>query len=261
MLEAVNQEDIVKRYTEIIKSRKKYSNCYFSMKDLYDKLQERRISAYETDTAFLIIEKAGQLDNLYYMCDSWEWIQGIKDIKKDHQRIAASIVQKKESDNQKMFLDYGYSVYKTYQRLRRTKEVQPYGEDMITDYCTPKDKVRLRKMMNDTFDVLSDHIPTDRELDYFIRQKSIICVRMDDIVTGFIIFEDKGKTSYIRMVCIDGAYRGNGLGNYLMKVYFQIHREYKSFTLWYDMNNKPAYSLYHKWGYEKEDMYNLIYEL
>ncbi len=76
-----------------------------------------------------------------------------------------------------------------------------------------------------------------------------------------LVARDKEKTSYVRMICIDEKYRKKVLGNQLMNGYFKMHKEYKSFTLWYDINNTCAYSLYQKWGYEPEDMYNLIFIL
>lgn len=260
-MDLIIQEDIFTRYTEVMKCKKRYSNCYFSVHEFRARWEEDKLIAYQKETAFLIIEKQKDFNYLYYICDSWDWLQEIGEIKKEFPKLVVSIVQRKENELQKPFLEHGYSVYKTYQRLRKTEKTGESEKGIVADYCVAKDKDRLKKMMQGTFDVLSDHIPSDKELDAFLEEKKIICVRENDIVIGFIIFEDKGKTSYIRMVCIDHACRGKGIGSKLMHTYFQIHGGYKSFTLWYDINNSPAYSLYRKWGYEEEDMYNLIFVL
>lgn len=260
-MDLVNPQEVMKIYAETVKLRRKFSNCYFSPQELQDKWEQQEITVYKTDSALLIVEKEKQFNNLYYMSDSWDWVLHIDEISKGHQPLVLSLVQRTEWMEEPPFLNKGYLVYKTYQRLRRTGKLPLCKEGGITDYCTEKDRERLREMMDSTFDLLSDHIPTDEELDEFIKNENIICIRMENTVMGFIVFEDKGKTSYIRMVCIDSSCRGKGLGNQLMDIYFRIHKDYKSFTLWYDVENVAAYSLYCRWGYEKEKMYNLIFVL
>lgn len=260
-MNSINCRDILCKYKEVKQTRKKYSNFYDSVNELREKCRECKLSAYEADKAFLIVEKQNQIDILYYFCDSWDWLGELKEIKKHHGSLVVSVVQRKDIIDSDIFLDYGYSLYKTYQRLRKLQTVVAFEDAIKTEYCTAEDKTVLKNMMEDTFDVASDRIPTDEELEAFISKGNVICVRIGNKVAGFIIFEDKKKTSYIRMVCIDEKYRGKGLGNQLMNGYFQIHKEYKSFTLWYDTDNTTAYSLYRKWGYEQENMYNLIYVL
>lgn len=257
-MNSINCNDILNSYKKIKKARKKYSNSYYSVNEIGEKCRECKLSAYETKTAFLIVEKQNQIDILYYFCDSWDWLEEIREIKKNHQRLVMSIVQRnREYDIQ----NYEYSVYKIYQRLRKNTNTVDFENNIMTEYCTLEDTDTLKYMMENIFDVFCDHIPTNKELENFISQKNIICVRVESIVVGFLIFEDKEKTSYIRMICIDEKYRRKGLGNQLMNGYFKMHKEHKSFTLWYDINNTSAYSLYQKWGYEQEDMYNLIFVL
>lgn len=257
-MDLINHKDILSKYKETRESKKKYSNLYYSVNEIVEKCRECKLSAYETKTAFLIVEKQNYIDILYYFCDSWDWLEEIKEIKKNHPRLVMSIVQKK---SQYDIQNYGYSVYKIYQRLRKITNTVNFEDSIMTEYCTIEDTDTLKYMMENTFDVFSDHLPTNKELEDFISQKNIICVRIKNMVAGFLIFEDKKKTSYIRMICIDEKYRGKSLGNQLMHGYFKIHTEDRSFTLWYDINNTIAYSLYQKWGYEQEDMYNLIFVL
>ena len=260
-MDLVKQEDVMKVYAEMVKTGRKYHNCYFSVQELKDKWEKHKITVYKTETALLIVEKGEQINKLYYISVSWDWVCYIEEIKLKYQPLVISLVQTTEVIDKLPFLDNGYSVYKTYQRLRRIESLSLGKEAVIADYCTKRDRRSLREMMDNTFDTLSDHIPTEGEMDELIKNENIICIRMDNTVIGSIIFEDKGKTSYIRMVCVDKRYRGKGFGNKLMDTYFQLHNDYKSFTLWYDIENVAAYSLYRRWGYEKESMYNLIFVL
>ena len=255
-MKEISQNQIVEQYIKVIKERRKYSNCQFMVNQLEEKVQSGTIAAYELQDAFLLIENKRELYYLYYISDSWEWLNFLHVIKDRYQQLVISIVERQIAEIEAIFAEKDYFVYKTYQRLRGKGNDIDLSE---VDYCNVKDKHTLRLMMDNTFDAFSDHIPTDEELEEFLEQKQIICVRRNEKVTGFIIFEDKGRTSYIRMVCVDKGYQGKGLANELMRMYFKIHEGYTGFTLWYDVRNSRTHSLYAKWNYEDEQLYHLIY--
>jgi ribosomal protein S18 acetylase RimI-like enzyme len=241
-----------------MKLRKKYSNSYISVNEFHDLCEQQRVSMYEDGTDYFLIKKEEGFEHLYYYCDSWDWLDEMEIIKKEHPVLVLNIVQRKGENKEEHLLKKGYSVYKIFQRMRRTGECLSNRDNKI-EYCTDEDKRTLREMMDDTFDVLVDCIPSDDELYYFIKNGNIICVREGNCVAGFIIFEDKGKTTYIRMVCIDKTFQRKGIGQYLLDTYFQMHREYVSFTLWHDVNNQAAHGLYLKNGYKEENMYDYIF--
>lgn len=253
-MKKVAQDQILERYTQVVRERRKYSNCQFMTSEIEEKVQFGILFAYDLQDAFLMIEYRRELYYLYYTSNSWDWLSGLDMLKEQYPQLIVSIVQRQTAETG--FGEKGYPVYKTYQRLRSRGNSVELSE---ADYCNEQDKYDLRKMMDDTFDILSDHIPTDEELELFVTNKQIICVRSDGKVAGFIIFEDKGKTSYIRMVCVDKDYQGKGLADDLMKMYFGIHQNYTGFTLWYDIQNDKAGSLYKKWNYEEEGLYNIIF--
>lgn len=255
-MKEINQSKIVERYIKEIRQRRKNSNCQFMIPQLERLVQLEKVFAYELEDAFLIVENKGLIYNLYYMSDSWDWLQYARIIKKYYSKIVISIVGKQLYEIETNFSKNKYSVYKTYQRLR-CKEKNIVFSDV--EYCSIEDKEVIKEMMDNTFDMFSDHIPSDEELVAFLANRQIICVRQNDLPVGFIIFEDKGKTSYIRMVCVDERHQGKGIASELMTMYFYIHKEYTSFTLWYDMKNERARSLYEKWDYQEEQLYNLIY--
>ena len=253
----ISQSQILERYVCVTKEKRKHSNCQFMMSDIEEKLRAGVLYAYEVQGVFLLVENKEDLFCLYYMSEVLDWIKELTVLKERFPRLVISVVQKKTRDSEVLFEEHGYSLYKKYERLRCKGNLI---EDIEADYCNEQDKSILQNMMNDTFDVYSDHIPTSDELDLFISNQQIICVRDEDKeICGFVIFEDKGKTSYIRMVCVSKDHQGEGLANCLMKMYFGIHQKHVSFTLWYDMENGRAASLYKKWNYEAEGLYNLIY--
>lgn len=255
-MKEIAQNKIIEHYVRASKERRKYSNCQLMVNQLEEKVKLGHIVAYELQHTLLIIENMRGLYYLYYMSESWEWLDFVDNVKQKYQNLIISIVQKEMEETERSLSKKGYSVYKKYERLR----CEGYSVNFSNvNYCNEKDSEDLRRMMDRTFDILSDHIPTDKELEEFISNKQIICIRQEDKVKGFIIFQDKGKTSYIRMVCVDADCQGKGFANDLMKMYFGIHTDCTSFTLWYDVKNSKACTLYKKWNYKSDQLYNLIY--
>ncbi len=255
-MKKIDQNQIVERYIKEIRQRRRFLNCQYSIRQIEELVHASKIFAYELENAFFLVENKGQLYNLYYLSDTMDWLQSLSVLKEQYSQMVISIVGKHLQEIETIFSENRYFAYKTYQRLRCTDKLIDFAN---ANYCDMTDKEALRQMMDNTFDVFSDHIPLDEELESFIANRQIICVRDNDLVAGFVIFEDKGKTSYIRMVCVDKGYQGKGIANELMKMYFYTHAEFSSFTLWYDVKNERARSLYKKWNYEDEQLYNLIY--
>lgn len=259
----IAQSDLYERYVQEVRSKRTYVNCYLSMITIKEKIDSGQILGFELQDGLLLMEMRNGIQELFFFCDDLKWIAQINQIKNMSESMLINIIQGKADkiDYQQEFLNYGYQPYKKYERLRLSGTNVSVLEGTCVDFCDSDDKADLRNVMDTSFDVKSDHIPDDDELNGFIETKSIICVRQNREIAGFIIFEDKGKTSYIRMVCVKESYRGCGIGSELMKMYFGIHEGFKSFTLWYDTTNIPALKLYSRWGYREEYMYNLIYTI
>lgn len=246
------------KYINIIKERRKYSNLFFQADELYNLCNENKLEAYEEEDNFLIIKKEDMFCELYYLCNSWEWIGHLDQFKNIYSSLIINIIKKDDSEV-KIFSNHKIYSYKTYQRLRKISKNIITQNVIDVRFCVAGDEHELRQIMLDTFDVFTDKIPSFKELKILIQQKKIICIRNESEIKGFIIFEDKRQSSYIRMLCINRDYRGEGLGDCLMQQYLEIHPQIKNFTLWYDINNIPAFNLYKKWGYIKENIFDVIY--
>ena len=262
-MEKNNSEYVYDRYIEAIERRFIYSNCYFQKEDLNEWIKEGLVQCYCSEDCFvLVLQKCGFI-KLYFLSNSFDWTSKLNEIKKHagDSEIAIEIVTRGKLD------DYDlrrYCLFKKviqYDRLR-SKGIEINEKDEHPSYCKQADFMQLRVMMDENFSSIGDYIPSDKELEGLLDGQNVICVKDRDKVEGFIIFEDKGKTSYVRMVCINKDSRGRGLGERLMKMYFAIHREYKGFTLWCKSDNVPAMRLYEKVGqYSDEDIHNYVFVL
>ncbi len=256
----ITKEQIYHLYTEAIQKKYRYSNCYFQPQRFEEWLKEDAVSCYSFENSIIFLLNETDHIKVFFMSDDFEWINNFKIIVENIQNIyVIEIVTKGDPECYDLSTKIRCREIIKYERLRNGGEISESKTDEYF-YCTEKDHKILREMMDSTFRPIGDHIPSDIELDGFIKSKSIIGIYDNESIAGFIIFEDTKKTSYVRMLCVNEKYRGKGIGNKLMQCYFSIHKDFKSFTLWCRADNTPALNLYiNKWNYKKENLYNYIF--
>ncbi len=256
------QDSIIDQCIIKVQQKTRYSNCYLTISELQKANDKSLLIAYQDDDVLLVLHRQEHYFALYFWCETWGWLAKLDTVKPYDEKLVIGIVQKSGQELSTFFERYHFTPYRMYNRLRKKGVSIDLLNKIDVSYCDEGDLIQLKEMMQSTFDPIGDNIPSDDELVDFLFNQAIICVRNDrGLIKGFIIFEDKGKTSYIRMVCVDKAYRGMGVGQQLMAMYFNIHSGFIGFTLWYAVDNKSAFGLYSRYGYEQESIYNYIYVL
>ncbi len=260
MEKITGKEQIYQLYLETIKNRYKYSNCYFQPDSMEEWLKADRITCYSSEQALLMLVNESDYLKLFFYADDFEWVHEIEKIKETSpDTMVIEVVTRGEPGDYDFNTMIACRAVVTYERLR-SSGIPSESASQAYFYCTEKNHKELRNLMDRTFMPIGDRIPTDAELEQFLVSKSVIGIREDDQLAGFLIFEDMRKTSYVRMICVNEAFRGKGFGNELMKSYFSIHKDFKSFTLWCKADNRPALNLYmNKWNYKRENLYNYIF--
>lgn len=243
-------DDLPSQYRAAIESRYRYKNCYFQIAELDGWARDGLVRGYVIDGGLLIMKRENGFEKLYFLSNEMKWMARLQDIKKALQidSLVIEIVSRGEVN------EYDVATYTTVQDVIRYDRMKSVGkrvelsERAVDCFCEESDFETIRAMMDETFNPIGDYIPSDEELRGFISSRSVICERDESRVVGFIIFEDKKKTSYIRMVCVDERYRGHHLGRKMLDNYFALHRDYKGFTLWCRSDNIAAKSLYRDGG-------------
>ena len=246
-------------YTEFIRKKRRYTNCYFTIEELRKQCSEKQVWAEIKKGSLLIWQQECGYKKLYFMGDDFCWTNDIHT--PETETVAIEIVTKGEAGEYDFRKRIKCKEVIQYTRFRRggfteTDELQEEG----AEYGTEEDIPAIRHMLDTNFSAIGDYIPTDDELRAFIQSKSVLCLRDGRNVAGYVIFEDKGKTSYIRNICVDKEHRGKGTGKRLMSAYFYMHRDFKGFTLWCKTTNEPALKLYTcGGGYLNEGLHNYIF--
>ena len=258
--EVTDKDKIYQVYTKVIQKRNPYSNCYFSPKQMIEWINKDYISFYvsEEDNFFIILPKCGY-KKLLFNASNFDWVDGLKQIKTNDENIVVEIVSKEELNPYGLKEILPYSRIKQYARYRRLNVYELTSEYPEIQYCELEDIPAISLMFQSTFEAIGDDLPSIEEIKMFITDKSIICIKEEGKLEGYIMFQNKGKTSYIRNICVSEDARGKGIGSKLLDMYLRLHRDFISFTLWCRKDNIPAIKLYEKYGYVNENMHNTLY--
>lgn len=245
-------------YMDFIREKKRYTNCYFTIGELQKMCSEKKVSVEMRKGSLLIWVQEGGYRKLYFAGDDFNWTGDFQI--HENELVVIEIVAKDDLGEYDFSKKLECKEIIQYTRFRRGKFDEPDSllkADM--DFCMPEDIPVIRHMLDNNFSTIGDYIPTEDELRQFVLNGAIICQRDGRNMMGYIIFEDKGKTSYIRNICVDERYRGKGVGKQLMASYFYMHRNFKGFTLWCKTTNTIALRLYKLGGYYSETLHDFIF--
>lgn len=243
---SVGNKELQELYADVIQEKRKYTNCYFTMEELRRQCSKDKVSAEMKKGSLLIWVREDGYKKLYFTGNDLNWTEGFP--VHERESVVIEIVTKGDLGEYDFSKRMKCQEVIQYTRFRRGGFAEPDSlSEADIEFCVAEDIPVIRHMLYTNFSVIGDYIPTDDDLKDFVSNGKIICQRDGRNIKGYVIFEDKGKTSYIRNICVDKGYRGKGVGKQLMAAYFYMHRDFKGFTLWCKTTNTPALKLY-KWG-------------
>ncbi|MBE5923083.1 MAG: GNAT family N-acetyltransferase [Lachnospiraceae bacterium] len=253
-------KEMIDMYLKTIETEKQYSNCYFKRAEA-NQIIENSLAFYTYKNGFLLFAEGRGYIKLYFCTDDFGWVSDLSRIKEDIDisEFAIEVVSKEEKPyNLNDVVPYTH--IKQYMRYRRVgNPADDKSDNECVTYCLENDTARIKEMLDAYFTPIGDELPTEQEIKEFIIKGNVICIKEKDNLCGYIIFEDKGKTSYIRNICVDEQYRGLGIGKELLDKYNGLHKGFKVFTLWCNSNNENALKLYSLAGYCFDNLLNTIY--
>ncbi|HCJ09050.1 MAG TPA: hypothetical protein DHV96_12040, partial [Lachnospiraceae bacterium] len=111
-----------------------------------------------------------------------------------------------------------------------------------------------------SFDAKVSCLPSKEELMELIDKKWTLKICINNEIAGVLLFEDFGKKSYARVLCVKEEYRNNVIGYSLFAKYINMHiNNIHLFYLWVDRDNREVLSLHDKFGYREDGLIDNIY--
>ena len=155
--------------------------------------------------------------------------------------------------NENLYTQIGFKHYKVYSRYRTDKKNKNF--DMVK-IAKLEDIEEILKLINETFDPLSDYIPNNDELKELILKEEVFIVTVDYKLAGVSIYEKKNKNYYFRLSCVHPNHRPGLIGYMLASTTPQNGENYST---WIDDNNLEAIKLNTFLGYKEDGTKNYIF--
>lgn len=262
-----NVEDIFKQIQSLRKNYNTITNCFIDYSVLKNKIQSQAIYTYIYNENIYFIEPKDDLKYLYFYCKSIIELQEVDELIKINNIDGTIVINividiRQNIDNYMTVLEKSeFKYYKKYLKKQVVNNnIINYEKSLFIGFAEEVDNYEIFEMLNNTFDKFSDFLPELTEINELIKNNNILIIKPKNEILGFLIFEDKLKTSYLRALCIKKEYRNDGLGYKLLGNYLNIHKERtKILTLWVESTNINALKLYERFGYKDSALENHIF--
>ncbi len=148
-------------------------------------------------------------------------------------------------------------------RMRRASESvnRPTSDTGQTVKAVTGNKTDIEKIRNiliDSFDVVSDRIPSEEELRTLASTGGILKIEDDNKIQGILIYES-GKSSYhLRYWWSSPEQRGKGTGGLLLKEFLRKSEVAGRQHLWVDQSNLNAIERYRHYGFKEDGTVDVI---
>jgi ribosomal protein S18 acetylase RimI-like enzyme len=158
-----------------------------------------------------------------------------------------------------LFEQRGFKKYVSLYRMSRTKNIdEPQELDARIEYATLNHAEQIHDLLEAYFDKYSEQIPIKDEIEQWIADNSVLIIRENEKIIGFVIFEIQGLTAYLRYWFTHPDYRNKKVGSALLRRFFHECRHTKRQLFWVISSNENAIARYQHYGFQAEQLSDLI---
>ena len=262
----MNKEKLIEKINMLRASKEYISNNYDPLPYLWEKINIGRISICESEHSIVFIENQEGFNKIIFCTKGKDYLPEInKIVRNSGGTFALHYILKSQGNNNilKDIEDAGFKPYKTYKRMICTdaesvmQSAQTIPEPLFAE---SNDIITIKKIINTTFDALTDDLASIEELKGFIKSNQIVCLKEKKSLDGFMIFENIGRIRYLRCLWVSDKLRGTGSGAILEKQSMVIDASaIKRWSLWVDAGNISAIRLHQRMGFIDEKLSDFIF--
>ena len=240
------------------------TNCMTSIAQLEKGLDEEQYYIV-SESPLILIEPINGFNQLYYFLETEDLAELCKfdaDLLSAFAPLYADITLKTSFQFEgSVFEELGFKPFRKYVRKSVVNSDMKIRRMMDTEFAVLDDMNDILKMLNDNFDIMADHIPDEVELSELIKKKQVLNISIKNTIAGTLLFEDTGKRSYARALCVSPDYQNSFVGYSLLADYFIRHDTDKTrlFYLWVDEANINVKKLHDRFGYRYDGLNNFIF--
>ncbi|MEM5558204.1 MBL fold metallo-hydrolase [Aliarcobacter cryaerophilus] len=236
---------------QIFKNRPKYTNLFVSYDDFNNILDN--CNFFVRNNNIFIVKKYNNFYKFYYLINNYKNLNKLNDFFSLYKKPIILEIISNSKINEDIYTKIGFKPYKIYSRYRTDKKNKIFDTVKIANL---EDIDEISKLINETFDHLSDYIPSIYELEELVLKKEVFIVKVDNKLAGVSIYEKKHKNYYFRLSCVHPNHRPGLIGYMLASTQPESGKNYST---WIDDNNLEAIKLNTFLGYKLDGLKNYIF--
>jgi GNAT superfamily N-acetyltransferase len=214
------------------------------------------------ETLFVIKENTDFL-TLFYFTTTTEQLQKALSLLKFELTGKTLVVDIIGNDSSLRKLEFAFAEnsFQTYSSLCRMSRVISGKEIEIlskVNFAIREDALTIELLLKEYFDPVCEQLPLLEEIIDWIDLKHLLVCKVEDQIIGFLIFDLKGKTSYLRYWFTNPLHRDKKIGSQLLRKFFLISNSTKRQLFWVIEDNENAIKRYRHYGFERENMYDKV---
>lgn len=213
--------------------------------------------------SFFILLRDHNFYHLYYYVTSLNSLnEGLDPVMEEVGRpIVVDIIGTKEQTVpvENLFIKKGFKNYTNLNRMSRLNNIKEVCSlNANVRYGETKDIESVHEFLHIYFDPYSEQLPMIDEIENWVRRGELLVYEDNDIVSGFILFDIIGVTSYLRYWFVHPNYRNRKVGSALLNRYFYESRNTKRQLFWVIESNINAIIRYKHYGFQEENLFDRI---
>jgi len=228
------------------------SNLWISQKELFFEIS--------TDTIFFF-HKKDEFTRLFYSSTTLESLSySLSAAKFEETLITDIVINNLSSPILTVFHLNGFKLYSSLVRMSKISQsnVFFYQSNEKIRNATLTDIQEIQILLTHNFDKYTEQIPVYEELEQWVIQSHLIVYELHSKIVGFLIYDLIGVTLYLRYWFVRPEYRDIKVGSELFREYLYRGKETKRQLFWVIQSNENAIKRYKHYGFEPENLYDLI---
>ncbi|MCQ2309951.1 MAG: GNAT family N-acetyltransferase [Bacteroidales bacterium] len=158
-----------------------------------------------------------------------------------------------------MFRGLGFELSTSLVRMNRMAKIDDYVEnDVSVTKATPEEVINVYLLLHQYFDEKTEQIPYQDELEAYAQDGHILVCHEGSQIAGFLIYEMKTTTLYLRYWFTHPDYRENKVGSRLFHKFLEIGKTTKRQFFWVIQTNENAIERYRHYGFKDENMFDYV---
>lgn len=261
MMVRIKSIEEIQNFISFIRSLRKgiITNFYLNIEKHSIWIEAGEFFVNKTPKCIFFLHENGNSYQLFFTATSIDTLcESLQKASFRNELLSIDILGAKENAVKNALVNIGFYEYKSLYRMCHIGYPPQYEMEKIADVATIKDIDAIYHIINQTFDPLSEQIPTKGELALAISKKEILIFRAESKIKGLILFELSKLNMYLRFWWVDKMYRNQHIGAFLYHSLMNLARDTKRQILWVISTNDNAINRYKHYGYIAESLYDYV---